>query len=129
MDQPFEDNLKKKCYNQFFKTLKELDMEGVELIPQTMAPFPWHFGGQRFQNLFVKIDEIVEYCQKYNLRMCFDVSHSMLTSNYFNDDFYDLQKSFHIQPISTWEMLQDSMEKDFKLEMEVSILKIRQNTN
>ena len=24
--------------------------------------------------------------------MCFDVSHSMLTSNYFNDDFYDFAK-------------------------------------
>jgi N-acetylneuraminate synthase len=63
-------------------------MEGVELIPQTMAPFPWHFGGQRYQNIFVNIDEIVEWCNKLNLRMCFDISHTQLTCNYFGIDFY-----------------------------------------
>ena len=62
-------------------------MEGVEIIPQTMAPFPWHFGGQRHQNLFVLIDEIVKYCEKFKLRMCFDVSHSMLMANHFKKDF------------------------------------------
>ena len=40
-------------YERFAASLSLLDMEGVELIPQTMAPFPWHFGGQRYQNLFV----------------------------------------------------------------------------
>ena len=38
---------------KFANTLDKLDMKDVELIPQTMAPFPWHFGGQRFQNIFV----------------------------------------------------------------------------
>lgn len=76
-------------YTRFAKSLGELDLDGVELIPQTMAPFPWHFGGQRYQNIFVKIDEIVEWCSKLKLRMCFDVSHSRLTCNYFGDDFYD----------------------------------------
>lgn len=79
-------------YRIFAQSLTELDMEGVELIPQTMAPFPWHFGGQRYQNLFVKIEEIVHWCEKLNLRMCFDVSHSMLTSNYLGCDFYDFSK-------------------------------------
>ena len=54
-----------------------------------MAPFPWHFGGQRFQNLFVEIDEIVNYCEKFKLKMCFDISHSMLTCNHLNQDFYE----------------------------------------
>lgn len=76
-------------YNRFGDSLLELDTEGVEIIPQTMAPFPWHFGGQRYQNLFVHPDEIVEWCKKFNLRMCFDVSHSMLACNHFNYDFYE----------------------------------------
>ena len=76
-------------YRRFAGSLGELDMDGVELIPQTMAPFPWHFGGQRYQNLFVKIDEIVEWCDRLGLRMCFDVSHSRLTCNHLNVDFYD----------------------------------------
>ena len=44
------------------------------------------------QNLFVKIDEIVEMCGKLGLRMCFDVSHSRLTCNHMNIDFYDFCK-------------------------------------
>ena len=28
-------------------------IKGVEIIPQTMAPFPWHFAGQRYQNIFI----------------------------------------------------------------------------
>jgi sialic acid synthase SpsE/sugar phosphate isomerase/epimerase len=89
MDAPFEESVKKAYYEQFFKSLSELDTEGVELIPQTMAPFPWHFGGQRYQNIFVHIDEIVKYCKEYGIRMCFDVSHTMLTCNHFNEDFYE----------------------------------------
>jgi sialic acid synthase SpsE/sugar phosphate isomerase/epimerase len=76
-------------YQRFSQSLEQLDLEGVEIIPQTMAPFPWHFGGQRYQNIFVKIDEIVEWCTKFNLRMCFDISHSRLTCNHFGVDFYD----------------------------------------
>ena len=52
-----------------------------------MAPFPWHFGGQRHQNLFVLHDEIAEWGSKLNLRFCFDVSHSKLACNHFKIDF------------------------------------------
>ena len=92
MDAPFSEDIKSSYYDQFFQSLKELDTDGVEIIPQTMAPFPWHFGGQRYQNIFVHVDEIVKYCKEYNIRMCFDVSHTMLTCNYFKQDFYEFAK-------------------------------------
>ena len=88
MDEPLHASVIPAYYERFAKSLAELDIEGVELIPQTMAPFPWHFGGQRFQNIFVKIDEIKEWCQKLQLRMCFDISHTRLTCNHFGIDFY-----------------------------------------
>lgn len=88
MDEPLSLNVLQSYYERFAISLDELDIEGVELIPQTMAPFPWHFGGQRYQNIFVKIDEIVEWCSKLNLRICFDVSHTQLTCNHFGMDFY-----------------------------------------
>ncbi len=87
-DGNISEELKQKYYEIFFQSLKELNQEGIEIIPQTMAPFPWHFGGQRYQNLFVHAEEIVKYCKEYNLRMCFDISHSCLTSNHFKTDFY-----------------------------------------
>lgn len=88
MDAQLPEDQKESLYEQFFKSLALLDTDGIEFTPQTMAPFPWHFGGQRYQNIFVHVDEIVKYCKMHDLRMCFDVSHSMLTCNYFKQDFY-----------------------------------------
>ncbi len=87
MDAPLPTAKKQAYYERFAASLKDLDLEGVELIPQTMAPFPWHFGGQRFQNLFVQLSEIQEWCTRLDLRMCYDVSHSSLTCNHFGLDF------------------------------------------
>ena len=50
---------------RFGQSLLSLDLDGVELIPQTMAPFPWHFV-KRYQNLFVT-DEIVHWSEEFNL--------------------------------------------------------------
>ena len=88
MDKPIPKSETKEYYKQFFESLSNLDMEGVEIIPQTMAPFPWHFGGQRYQNIFVEIEEIEKYCKEFGIRMCFDISHSMLTCNHLKKDFY-----------------------------------------
>jgi N-acetylneuraminate synthase len=85
-------------YARFANSLEALDLDGVELIPQTMAPFPWHFGGQRYQNLFVHAAECVHWCDRLNLRMCFDVSHSKLMCNHFGVDFYEFAQQ--IAPIT-----------------------------
>jgi sialic acid synthase SpsE/endonuclease IV len=92
MDSNFSKKEVEEGYNIFKNSLQKLDTDGVEIIPQTMAPFPWHFGGQRYQNLFVHADEIIEWCEKLELRMCFDISHSSLTCNHFGYDFYDFCK-------------------------------------
>lgn len=92
MDKNLTEEQKASCYKRFFQSLSELDTEGVEIIPQTMAPYPWHFGGQRFQNLFVHPDEIAKICSDNDIRICLDVSHSMLTSNVFNYDINDFVK-------------------------------------
>lgn len=93
MDAPLNRGDLKAYYERFADSLARLDMNGVELIPQTMAPFPWHFGGQRYQNLFVSIEDILEWCEILNLRICFDVSHSKLACNHLNIDFYDFTKA------------------------------------
>ena len=98
MDEPISSELIPAYYERFARSLNELNLEGVELIPQTMAPFPWHFGGQRYQNLFVKREEIEYWCKKLHLRICFDVSHTMLTCNHLDLDFYDFAKK--VAPLS-----------------------------
>lgn len=92
MDAPLPAGVIAEYYKRFARSLGELDMDGVELTPQTMAPFPWHFGGQRYQNLFVRAEEIAHWCEKLKLRMCFDISHSRLTCNHMGADFYEFSR-------------------------------------
>lgn len=74
---------RQNLYDNVARSLEELDTDGVEIIPQTMPPFPWHFGGQSHHNLFVNPEEIVTFCSRHDARICFDVSHSQLACNHF----------------------------------------------
>ncbi|MBR0959982.1 N-acetylneuraminate synthase family protein [Bradyrhizobium japonicum] len=87
MDAPLPPEEKAERYRIFAQSLTELDMDGVELTPQTMAPFPWHFGGQRHQNIFIFPEESAAFCAKHGLRMCVDISHTKLAANHFGFDF------------------------------------------
>ena len=81
-----------ELYKVLEDSFAELDMEGVEIIPQTMPPFPWHFGGQQFHNLFVDAESIVEFCKKNSMRICLDTSHSKLACNHRGWSFSDFVK-------------------------------------
>lgn len=72
----------KSLYKKVHASLQEIDLSGVEIIPQTMPPYPWHFGGQQFHNIFTHADEIVEFCEMFGMRICMDVSHSKLSCNH-----------------------------------------------
>jgi len=87
MDATFGAETKTRLYENFARSLEELDREGVEIIPQTMAPFPWHFGGQRHQNIFILPDESAAMCKKLGLNLCVDISHTKLAANHFGFDF------------------------------------------
>ena len=76
-----------RLYDRLVESLSQLDCDDVEIIPQTMPPYPWHFGGQRFHNLFIDSAEINEFCVKHNMRVCFDVAHSKLACNEFDWNF------------------------------------------
>ena len=79
---------KKLRYSLVADSLRQLDTNNVTIAIQTMPPFPWHFGGQSFHNLFIDADEIVNFCnENENIRICFDSSHSMMACNYFGWNF------------------------------------------
>lgn len=75
-----------KRYENFERSISEVDQSGVEIIPQTMAPFPWHFGGQRFQNLMMSTADVKRICESNGLRICLDVSHTQLYCNVFDQN-------------------------------------------
>lgn len=82
----------------FRDSLQRLNMNGVEMIPQTMPPYPWHFGGQQYHNLFVRPDEIVDFCADTGLRICLDTSHTALACNHLKLDLNEALR--HLAPYS-----------------------------
>lgn len=76
-------------YSLLVESLQRIDQEGVELIPQTMPPYPWHFGGQRFHNLFVDSEETLQFCSENHFRVCLDLSHSKLACTFNNESFLE----------------------------------------
>jgi sialic acid synthase SpsE/endonuclease IV len=87
LDNFINDDDKEQLYDLIYESLSQIDQSEVEIIPQTMPPFPWHFGGQRYHNLFVSPKEISKFCIKYDYRVCLDISHSFLACNYLKLDF------------------------------------------
>lgn len=80
---------RKKMYERVASSLQQIDQTGVEIIIQTMPPFPWHFGGQSYHNLFVDPNEIKEFCEEHNYRICYDTSHSMMACNYYQWNLHE----------------------------------------
>jgi len=87
MDKPFPLEHRQELYDRFFKSYQEIDFGSTELIPQNMAPFPWHFGGQRHQNIFMMPDELAAKAKELGLRYCIDLSHLQMTCTHFKIDF------------------------------------------
>jgi sialic acid synthase SpsE/sugar phosphate isomerase/epimerase len=79
-------------YKLVAKSLLEIDTNEIDLLIQTMPPYPWHFGGQRFHNLFVDPNEIAEFCEAHNTFVCFDVSHSYLACNKYDFEMAEFFK-------------------------------------
>lgn len=88
-DGPMPLSARGPLYDLIAESLAQVNQTGVEIIPQTMPPFPWHFGGQRFHNLFMSADEIVTFCARHGYRVCLDISHSQLMCTYFKESFKD----------------------------------------
>lgn len=74
---------KSRKYDILKNSFSKIDLTDVKLAIQTMPPFPWHFGGQSFHNLFVDPDEINNFCSATDLSVCLDISHSMMACNYY----------------------------------------------
>ena len=89
MDRPIDPAGRAEMYALIARSLAEIDQDGVEIIPQTMPPFPWHFGGQRFHNLFLSAEDIERFCEGYGYRVCLDISHSQLACTHDGESFKD----------------------------------------
>lgn len=92
IDAPLPIAKRDELYELLHQSLSTLDAEGVEIVPQTMPPFPWHFGGQRYHNLFVDPGDITDFCRQHGYRVCLDISHSKLACNRYKLSFKEFIK-------------------------------------
>lgn len=91
-DAPIRQDERSRLYERFYNACSKIDFCTTELIPQNMAPFPWHFGGQRHQNIFMMPKELAEQAQINRIRYCLDLSHLQMTCNWFKLDFGEALK-------------------------------------
>jgi N-acetylneuraminate synthase len=86
-DAPFPLEQRAELYARFHDACRQIQWGRTELIPQNMAPFPWHFGGQRHQNIFMMPEELAQQAKTHGLRLCLDLAHLQMTCNHFRLDF------------------------------------------
>ena len=109
-DAPLDTSKRAAMYEMIVDSLSKIDQHDVEIIPQTMPPFPWHFGGQRYHNLFIDGKDIAAFCKEYNYRICLDVSHSKLACNYHKWSFKEFISN--VGPYSAHLHIADAYEVD-----------------
>ncbi|MCI0393977.1 MAG: sugar phosphate isomerase/epimerase, partial [Chloroflexi bacterium] len=87
MDEPVtsHDRLLRRAAAAF----RRLDPKGTILLPENLPPRPWYLGGQWFQNVFIRPEEMVEFCQELKLGMALDISHAQLYCNMAGESLYD----------------------------------------
>lgn len=66
------------------ESLEELRLDGIALVAQTLPPFPWYLGGRRVCNLFVDPSETADLANRLGIRLCLDIAHTYLASEFFN---------------------------------------------
>ena len=73
--------------------IEQLDFNGVNFLLENMPPYAWFFGGRWYSNCFLSSSEMVDYCKKTNLKVCYDLCHSYLYCNKNNLSIKDELKN------------------------------------
>ena len=70
-----------KMKNMLIPAVEQLDKKNVNFLLENMPPYAWFFGGRWSSNVFLETSEMIEYCKKTGLHVCFDICHSQLYCN------------------------------------------------
>jgi N-acetylneuraminate synthase len=77
------------AYEELAYWNKKCQENNIELLPQTMPPFPWHFGGQGFHRLFLDLNDLEDIQNYTEINFCMDISHTWMSMAHLNKNFYD----------------------------------------
>lgn len=85
-ESPYEIYLE-RAMNSFSKL--KFNSGDLEFLPESMPVRANFFGGEHFVSGFTRSEDIVRFCKEFNLKMCFDTSHSQLACNDLGRSLYD----------------------------------------
>jgi sialic acid synthase SpsE/sugar phosphate isomerase/epimerase len=77
-------------YDRVAESFARVADPDVEIIAQTLPPFPWYLGGQLYCNLFVDAEDTARFAVDSGHRLCLDVSHSKLAANHRRRPFSEV---------------------------------------
>lgn len=89
MHEPLPVSERARRYERVTEAVSRLDLDGVELLAQTLPPFPWYLGGQRYCNLFVDPTETAAFSRASGIRLCLDIAHTKLACTHLRRSFAD----------------------------------------
>lgn len=81
---------RKAMYERVDESFSAVDADGVELLPQTLPPFPWLMGGQLFSNLLLSGVDSLWFTETFGWRLCLDTSHSRLAATHLGESFSEV---------------------------------------
>jgi len=86
---------KSEQYRLLMRNLKSIDSEGVRILVENMPPFPWYFGGQWVNTIFLDPREIAQFAETMNWGICYDTSHAQLYCSHAGISILDFTKHIH----------------------------------
>ncbi len=81
---------RRAMYELVHESFDQVDTEGVELLPQTLPPYPWLMGGQLYSNLLLSGPDSLWFVETFGHRLCLDTSHSRLAATHLGESFVEL---------------------------------------
>jgi sialic acid synthase SpsE/sugar phosphate isomerase/epimerase len=87
MDEPIADT--ERLLELAIDSFRQLDPKGITLLPENLPPRPWYFGGQWYQNVFIRAEEMIAICEALDVGMTLDISHAKLYCNWAGEDLAD----------------------------------------
>lgn len=72
--------------------LRDVDVSGVDLLPENLPPRPWYLGGQWHQWGFMRPQDMADFCKSLSLGMTFDICHAQLYCKYAGISLVDYAK-------------------------------------